>query len=153
MRLISIDLVRAAKRSEELKNLPEEELRENARAYERFLELAGRHRGALAPTRAIDQMWHLHMLHPVAYHRDCMRLFGRILDHDGGFGSVPEEEPLLKQVFEKTARLWEEAFGEPYGQSRSDGAEKCWHNCKNTCWHACSKVEDVVMFMAPVGDA
>lgn len=137
MNHVSIDLVKAAQRSEELKHLPEADLRRNARAYEQFLELARRHHGPLAPTREIDQMWHLHMLHPVAYHHDCMRLFGRIFDHDGGFGSVAEEEPELIRVFEKTARLWEETFGEPYADGK---AEKCWHDCESRCWHACSSL-------------
>ena len=33
----------------------------------------------LAPTREIDHMWHLHMLHPRAYQDDCQRVFGSVL--------------------------------------------------------------------------
>ncbi|WP_437643950.1 hypothetical protein [Sorangium sp. So ce362] len=43
------------------------------------------------------------MLHPKAYVADCMRLFGEILDHDGGFGGTCEEEPVLQAMFVRTA--------------------------------------------------
>ena len=98
----------------------------------------------LAPTRDIDFFWHLHMLSPVAYHRDCLRLFGRILDHDGGFGKGVGELPLLQQVFARTAEWWEQEYGEPY---REDGRfmrevvmTDCWHDCSDRCWHACSNL-------------
>lgn len=135
---ISVDLVRAALRCETLKDTPIEELRSNARDYERFLELVRRHGGPVAPTRAIDEMWHLHMRHPVAYFEDCMRLFGRILDHDGGFGTTAEERPILWRTFERTARLWEKEFGVSYVDAAGATVENCWHDCANRCWHACS---------------
>lgn len=135
--LISIDLVEAARRSETLKAQPVEDLRRNARDYERFLNLVKRHGGPVAPTRAIDEMWHLHMLHPVAYFNDCTRLFGRILDHDGGFGTDPAERPILGRVFARTAALWKKEFGVPYVAV----VEKCWHDCKSRCWHACSSID------------
>ena len=84
-------------------------------------------------------IWHLHMQAPVAYHRDCMKYLGRILDHDGGFGKTPEEAVILSQVFAKTAQRWEEVFGEPYVASENSDT-KCWHDCQNRCWHACSDV-------------
>ena len=140
--IISIDLVRAAFRSEDLRDRSPDALERAARDYERFLLLTKRHGGPVAPTRAIDEMWHLHMLHPVAYHRDCQALFGRILDHDGGFGSVPEERPTLGRVFDRTMRLWEEMFGAPYVSATGNEVESCWHDCSGRCWHACSSVEN-----------
>jgi hypothetical protein len=89
--------------------------------------------------------WHLHMLAPVAYHRDCTSLFGRLLDHDGGFGKGDGELPELQRVFMETAELWERAYGEPYGEDgvwvRDAVLTNCWHDCQNRCWHACSNVE------------
>jgi hypothetical protein len=76
---------------------------------------------------------------PRAYYEDCQRLFGGILDHDGGFGQEPSELPILKATFEQTAALWEAEYGEPYfacGES-TDATEKCWHDCQSRCWHAC----------------
>jgi len=135
---LSVDLLAASRRSETLRNVPEEQMKRDVANYLRFLKLVQIHGGPLAPTREIDQVWHLHMLHSVAYQQDCMRLFGRTLDHDGGFGSVPEELPILGKVFERTARLWKERFGESYVAGCEDAMEKCWHDCQSRCWHACS---------------
>jgi hypothetical protein len=96
----------------------------------------------LAPTQDIDLFWHLHMLAPVAYQRDCLHLFGKVLDHDGGFGNDPAELPELKRVFAETAALWEGECGEPYREdglwAKDEDVTACWHSCQSRCWHACS---------------
>lgn len=137
---ISTDLLHAWERSEKK---PEGWTYEDAtRAldrYERFLRLAAAYPGvAQAPTRDIDEMWHLHMLSPVAYHRDCMQLFGKILDHDGGSGKEESEAQELKTTFEQTSRMWQQMYGESYVAMDSQEATKCWHDCVGRCWHACS---------------
>lgn len=139
----STDLLEAARRSD---NLPAGWTEvECAVAYHRYLKwlaLKLQHpESRFAPTRDIDFFWHLHMLAPVAYNRDCLRWFGRLLDHDGGFGKGPGELPRLKKVYEQTARWWEETYGEPY---REDGrwlqeTVDCWHDCQDRCWHACAE--------------
>ncbi|WP_437905327.1 glycine-rich domain-containing protein-like [Sorangium sp. So ce327] len=135
--IITVDLVKAALRSEELGHLPLAELARDARDYERFLLLAQRHPDEpLAPTRAIDRMWHLHMQHPRAYAVDCTRLFGELLDHDGGFGSDPDQEPMLRSTFERTAALWQSEFGEVYG-GRSVA---CKRNCVSRCQRKCKTI-------------
>ncbi|WP_437723628.1 glycine-rich domain-containing protein [Sorangium sp. So ce861] len=138
---VSVDLVRAAQRSEEyFKDANAAQLQSALERYTKFLQLAARHPDRrLAPTREIDHMWHLHMLHPRAYQNDCQRLLGSVLDHDGGFGADPEELPALQQAFAETAALWEREFGEPYVQEPGTGSTSCWHNCQSRCWHACSK--------------
>ena len=141
--MISIDLIDAAARSESMPQdwAPEDTLRA-AERYRKFLGLAARHPGVpLAPTRDIDVMWHLHMLNPRAYYEDCQRLLGHILDHNGGFGKEPTEIPLLQATFERTAALWEQAYGELYMEMTSADANDmvdCWHDCQSRCWHACS---------------
>jgi hypothetical protein len=143
--IVSVDLVRAALRSEELAGTPPDELERDQRDYERFLVLAVVHPDEpLAPTRGIDRMWHLHMLHPRAYVRDCERLFGDILDHDGGFGATPEEAPLLEAVFARTAELWRAAYGEPYCAS----GVKCSRNCVSRCRRACKTSRDTAVSAA-----
>lgn len=105
---ISVDLALAAHRVEDgfFSSFTPSATLEAAERYERFLTLIQKHPDAIiAPTRDIDEMWHLHMLHPVAYHRDCMSSFGEIIDHDGGFGSEPEEAPVLAATFDYTAQL------------------------------------------------
>lgn len=132
--IVSIDLVKAAARSEELAGIPERDLAQAAADYERFLLLAKQFPDRpIAPTKAIDRMWHLHMLHPRAYVADCMRLFGEILDHDGGFGSTVEEAPVLAEMFASTAELWAEVFGTAY----VGDAVKCTRNCVSRCQRAC----------------
>ncbi len=93
----SIDLTRAARRAADLPEGCSEADIERAvtryRGFSRLVQLAPT--TPIAPTRDIDFIWHLHMQRPRAYHRDCMGAFGMILDHDGGFGQTPDEEPAL----------------------------------------------------------
>lgn len=137
---VSIDLLRAWER---LEHKPEgwtqaDVLHAMCR-YERFLGLVAAHPGLpQAPTRDIDEMWHLHMLSPRAYYDDCMRMFGDILDHDGGFGKGEDEAAQLQVTFEQTSRMWQEMYGEPYVATHGQQATKCWHDCVGRCWHACS---------------
>lgn len=138
----SVDLVQAAQRSDDL---PAEwtpaDIDRALLRYRRFLALvAASPRTQIAPTRDIDVMWHLHMLSPRAYHADCMRWFGDVLDHNGGFGKAPEEEPILIAAFDRTARRYESMFGEKYAE-RTDVID-CWHDCDGRCWHACSNELD-----------
>lgn len=148
--IVSIDLVEAARRSDSFPaDWPAENVARAIDRYRRFLLLASKNPGlALAPTRDIDEIWHLHMLSPRAYYEDCMRLFGRILDHDGGFGRHPDEVPILEGTFARTAALWKAEYGEAYllpeaeyNSRHAASAEKCWHDCQSRCWHACKSTE------------
>ncbi|HVK84450.1 MAG TPA: glycine-rich domain-containing protein-like [Kofleriaceae bacterium] len=145
--VVSVDLLAASERSDSFPADWSRDQRERALArYVKWLGLKVRHPAAkLAPTRDIDLFWHLHMLSPVAYHRDCMRLFGHLLDHDGGFGKAPGELPILEEVFIKTALLWETTYQEAYCEDgafiRDAEITKCRHDCQSRCWHACSSVE------------
>lgn len=142
----SVDLIEASYRSDSFPTDWTRPARETALLrYRKWLGLKQRHANApLAPTRDIDLFWHLHMLSPVAYYRDCQRLFGRLVDHDGGFGKGPGELAILKQVFLATEARWEAAYGEAYlvdGTFARDAAlTDCWHDCADRCWHACNEV-------------
>src|SRR5687767_9801418 len=70
---ISVDLIEASKRSEAFpRDWPIEKVHRARTRYEKFLLLAAKHQGVpVAPTRDIDEMWHLHMLAPRAYFEDC----------------------------------------------------------------------------------
>jgi len=145
--VVSVDLMHAARRSESFpKDWSEERTQRAIVQYGRFLQLAARYPGVpLAPTLDIDTIWHLHMLSPRAYYEDCTRLFGTVLDHDGGFGHEPAELPVLQATFADTARRWQEAYGEPYVaaglEATSDGSVKCTRNCQSRCWHACKTAQ------------
>jgi hypothetical protein len=142
--LLSANLLRASYRSHDFPGDWSPEQRERSlRRYEKWLRLKLKHPSArLAPTQDIDLFWHLHMLAPVAYQRDCLHLFGKVLDHDGGFGNDPAELPELKRVFAETAALWEGECGEPYREdglwAKDEDVTACWHSCQSRCWHACS---------------
>lgn len=68
----------------------------------------------LVPTVAIDDVWHEFMLHPVEYFQTCMRESGVIIDHNGGFGSTPNEEAEWGHSLERTAQLWSAKFHSTY---------------------------------------
>lgn len=112
----SSDLVEAAGRSAgPLARLNKADREFAVERYRKFLALAKRHPEArLAPTSDIDEVWHTHMLMPRAYAADCQRYLGEILDHNGGFGRKASEVPEMRTIFETTAKLWEQEFGEPY---------------------------------------
>lgn len=138
---VSIDLMRSWERWEDKpRDWSPERVTAAIRNYGRFLLLIAQHPSQPhAPTSDIDKIWHLHMLSPRAYHADCMRLFGEILDHDGGFGRGEGEELVLRGTFEGTAALWLQIFGEQYVASQGgDALTNCWHDCQGRCWHACS---------------
>ena len=140
---LSVDLLRSWERSDEkIEDWTRDKAETALLRYQRFFLLFAAHPNTpLAPTRDIDAMWHLHMLSPGAYVRDCMRVVGDIVDHDGGFGKDDSERDELEQVFEHTALLWQEMFGESYTIEASSGATKCWHSCVGRCWHACKSLD------------
>lgn len=131
--IVSVDLVAAASRSEDIPpDLTADDLQRASDRYERFLLLCARYPSQeLAPTHDIDLMWHLHMLHPRAYYNDCTRLFGKILDHDGGFGMSDDERPALEKTFAETAELWDSEFGEAYCESVSPKSCRSLKSCRS----------------------
>jgi hypothetical protein len=142
MSIISIDLFKAARRSERFpKDWNAEETLVAIDRYEKFLKLVALDPSRMvAPTRDIDEIWHLHMLSPRAYAADCMRLIGEIVDHDGGFGAEPDEEEMLSATFAETARRWEATYGEPYVSGGQASMTNCKRDCQGRCWHACKSV-------------
>jgi hypothetical protein len=113
---LSFDYLAAARASRGiLAGLSEVELRALAERYQRFLALKALYPDhPIAPTEIIDEMWHLHMLHPRAYHRDCVAFFGYLLDHSPGYGAEEATRPALERTFRRTAELWERTYGEAY---------------------------------------
>ena len=116
---LSVNLVHSAQHSSgPLRTLEGAALTVLEQRYKMFLALVQAHpERVLAPTGDIDAMWHLHMLHPRAYARDCMAMFGAIVDHDPAFGNPAAGAAgvaALDAHFAATAALWERAFGTPY---------------------------------------
>ena len=103
--------------------------------YRKFLRLAAKYPDHdLSPSRDIDEVWHLHMLNPRHYASDCQRIFGEILDHDGGFGKDSDEQyEQLIEVFDRTAKLWESEYFEPYAANPEKDVVKCIIACRKAC--------------------
>ena len=134
---LSVDLERSARRSDSFKDWSRQQIRDAIRRYKMFLLLIARHPNVcVAPTSDIDAIWHLHMLRPSAYVRDCQRILGFLLDHDGGFGAEADEASVLTEIFKNTDTLWTQQYGESYVDGPL-GAVKCKRNCVNRCKRAC----------------
>ena len=41
-----------------------------------------RHSDALEPSSLVDLVWHTHQQMTDRYHQDCLRIAGRLIDHD-----------------------------------------------------------------------
>jgi hypothetical protein len=60
----------------------------------------------LVPTLDIEIVWQTHLLRPEMYQSDCLRLFGRIIDHSLLLTN-DTEQCLKEQAFLDTCQLYE----------------------------------------------
>ena len=89
---------------------------EAVRKYKNFLLLHLLYQDfKVVPTRAIDLVWHEHILHTQKYMADCNQIFGAYFHHTPT--ERPEEEGVDHSDFIETARLYEKQFREPYGHT------------------------------------
>lgn len=79
--------------------------------YERFLSLAMTVSHRVVPSDAVDQAWHLHLLHAKKYRAFCERTFGRPLDHAPSRGG--DEHAGHVRDYERTLESYALRFGEP----------------------------------------
>lgn len=82
--------------------------------YKRYLKLIVMRPDAnVVPSRAIDEMWHTHILDTRAYMRDCDNIFGRYIHHIPYFGLEGEQSIKdLDNAYDASCLLFEEYFGE-----------------------------------------
>jgi hypothetical protein len=82
--------------------------------YRRFLFLCSQHRDReLVPTLAIDEFWHMHILHTKKYVTDCQRLFGAYFHHTPfGKNISPQDNNRRAQGFASTMQLFQEEFAD-----------------------------------------
>lgn len=67
-------------------------------------------------TRAIDVMWHNHVLDTEKYAEDCMNVFGRSLPHYPYLGLRGEEDRQRRdRLFDESQKLFQDEFG--YGMN------------------------------------
>jgi hypothetical protein len=65
----------------------------------------------IVPSKAIDRVWHQHILDSAKYREDCQTLFGHFLDHWPYFGMKDENDrQALEDAFNQTQTLWEKHF-------------------------------------------
>lgn len=90
------------------------------RRYYRFLHLKAQYPSnlLLIPTLDVETIWQTHLARPEVYRNDCIRLFGRVIDHGLVLNEI--EQFLKKQAFLETCRLYEEHFQESYCTLPSD---------------------------------
>lgn len=101
--------------------------------YRRFLNLKLLYPGvSFVPSKLLDKVWHAHILDTRAYREDCMKVFGRFIDHYPYFGIYGKEDYAnLVNAFEETIAMYEKHFG-PYPSSGplSSEASRCQdHAC------------------------
>ncbi|MEC0546024.1 hypothetical protein D3797_000205 [Bacillus subtilis] len=88
------------------------ELEKMVKEYQMFWGLLKKYpKQPFSPTKSIDEVWHLHMLHPQYYYTDCIEYFDGILSHNAGFGKTEEERPVLDEIFEQGNDIWEKEYG------------------------------------------
>ncbi|MED4919829.1 glycine-rich domain-containing protein-like [Weizmannia sp. CD-2023] len=138
---VSVDLIEAARRSDGvLSRLSEEELTCIKNRYLKFLYLVKKYPyTSICPTYDIDEMWHLHILHPQKYYNDCMDYFGCILDHNPGYGKEESELPHLLNIYRESLKKWSVEFKEDYNIPLSDKVKELAKNSTNaevkTCYN------------------
>jgi anti-sigma regulatory factor (Ser/Thr protein kinase) len=103
--------------------------------YRCFLKLCVLYPGvSVVPTRAIDRVWHAHMLDTAKYRADCQLVFGGFLDHFPYAGLRGEEDRLAWLAdFARTRTLFRGHFGVELGgepgasvcRSHGGGADCC----------------------------
>ena len=85
--------------------------------YKKFLFLKKLHPNSfIVPCYDIDLIWHSHMMHPLAYRRDTVRVIGHPFNHDD---SVNDRRAGSKLTVSdaRTRRMWKKVFNEPFSQS------------------------------------
>jgi len=84
------------------------------KSYERFLFLAAKYPPSsgkmIHPTYAIDCIWHVHMIHPLIYKKDCQELVGYLMDHE----PWPKESTVsMNKSFKDSSNIWQNEFSLP----------------------------------------
>jgi hypothetical protein len=89
------------------------------RQYRNWLFLGVKYGGeTLVPTQELDIYWHNHILDTRAYAQDMQAVFGRFVHHNPYLGAGGAESVrALITAFDRTARLYEQEYGEPFTES------------------------------------
>jgi len=81
--------------------------------YYQFMKLKSTYPNAfLVPTTDIEIVWQSHLLRPSIYQADCIKLFGKIIDHKLVANEV--EQFLKERALRETDELWRKEYNYPY---------------------------------------
>ena len=83
--------------------------------YRRYLALClqGGESKPAVPCKAVDKLWHMHILDTQKYADDCEKMFGYFLHHFPYFGMRGDDDMKnLEDSFAKTLSDYREAFGD-----------------------------------------
>jgi len=81
--------------------------------YRRFLFLMALSSAELTPSKAVDEVWHLHLAWERHYREQlCGGILGRDCRHLPGTGA-PEDEARYRSQYEATLRFYEDVFSDP----------------------------------------
>ncbi len=98
--------------------------------YRRFLLLCKlKPDQTIVPSKAVDAMWHNHILDTAKYREDCAQFCGGFLDHFPYLGMRGDDDRRAwQEAGRDTIALYESIFGEPAGEIWV-GAGKCNPSC------------------------
>ena len=100
-------------------------LRNAIRRYEEcWLPLASEH-SSLQPPLDIHWVWHVHMLAPYYYEKDCLALVSAVVQHD-----VPKDP---HHRLDHTKKLWEQRYMEPFNVDSHTKVENENQNYRSKC--------------------
>ncbi len=82
--------------------------------YYRFMQLKSSNSSniLLIPTLDIEMIWQTHLLRPEIYKNDCLRLFGRVIDHSLIINNI--NQSFKEEAFFDTCQLYQKRFEEIY---------------------------------------
>lgn len=79
--------------------------------YLRFGYLAWISPTGATPSKAVDEVWHAHLLFTRSYGNFCLETRGQLLHHEPGEGAV--DEAHFRDAYRATLDLYRAEFGEP----------------------------------------
>lgn len=108
--------------------------------YRKFIFMALSAKHPCVPSRAVDEVWHAHMLHSRDYTAFCKAMGRDYIHHEP---ALPGESAELTPHFEKTTAFYEKCFGESPDRAvwGISGEAVCdvqpGADCRGTCRHNC----------------
>lgn len=77
----------------------------------------------LVPTYDIEQCWISHLIRPLKYRNDCLKLYGSVIPHE--FLLSEEQKQYFSIALQQTSELYKQEYNEKYCDFPSEiGVEK-----------------------------